>query len=55
MVYAAEIEKLYELLQMSGENAILDALVKKFYTNSCFSEFRAFLGYHQISYKGFVW
>ena len=55
-VEALELNKLYSLLEVPmDEGALLAALARKFNTNSCYSEYQAFLGKHGIRYKGFSW
>lgn len=56
-VLPAEVDKLYGVLAIAvgDRQGMLSELAKRFNTNSCYSDFRNFLDYHEIKHEGFSW
>lgn len=55
-VHGGEVWKLYPLFNIQeDENLLLEALARKFNTNTCFSDFRNFCEENNVKYEGFSW
>lgn len=56
-VPAAEVNKIYPLLKVEegDQLGLLNKIAAKYNTNSCYSDFKAFLDRNNIKYEGFTW